>query len=216
MDEIWKDIDNTSGRYQISSNGRFRKKEKEEYYIVKPHLDSYGYQYVCIRFDNNTKKHVAIHRLVAMAFINNPYNLPIVHHIDDNKLNNCVSNLFWCTYAQNNSFRLTANNGRGNSHRVIEQYSLDGKLIATWSSFEEAYRSLNLKNTKATNLISKCCRRKEGRKQAYGYLWKFGMNDPQYKSFVKNYNEELDELFRLACQKSAEEVKEALLRILSE
>lgn len=217
MDELWKDVDNTSGRYQISSFGRLRKKSEDGYNDLKPHLDSYGYQYVKIRFDNEMKsKHVAIHRLVAIAFINNPYNLPLVHHIDENKLNNSVTNLFWCTHAQNNSFRLSANNGTNNSYRVIEQYTLDGKHIATWTSFADAYRSLNLKNPKISNLISKCCRREEGRKQAYGYIWRFGEGDPLYKPSIDDFDEDLGELFRLACEKSAEKVKDALLRILSE
>ena len=86
MDELWKDVDNTSGRYQISSNGRIRKKENEEYVFIEPHLDHYGYQYVMIKYDNVAKaKHVAVHRLVAIAFIKNPYNLPIVHHIDEDR-----------------------------------------------------------------------------------------------------------------------------------
>ncbi len=217
MDELWKDVDNTSGRYQISSAGRLRKVDNGTYRLVNPHLDTYGYQYVTIKFDNIKKsKHVAIHRLVAKAFINNPYNLPIVHHIDENKLNNVASNLFWCTYAQNNSFRLSANNGVVERHREIEQYSLDGEYIATYSSFTEAYRVIRPDKPTISNLISLCCHGKKGRKQAYGYIWRFGKGDPMYKSNIDTPDSNLNELFSLACEKSPERVKDALLVIIGE
>ncbi|MBQ7737052.1 MAG: HNH endonuclease [Oscillospiraceae bacterium] len=179
MKETWKDVPNTSGRYQISSSGNFRKKSiNGEYIDVKPRLDGYGYLYVTLKYDDNEKtKYVAIHRLVAKAFINNPYNLPIVHHIDDNKLNNCVENLFWCTRGQNNSFSFSARKGHVIKDRVIEQYSMDGTLLATYSSFRNASNAIGIKNT---NLISKCCRNLRGRKSAYGYIWRFGVGDKMY------------------------------------
>ena len=87
MNEIWKDVENTSGRYQISSEGRLRTKDHDDYVLVRPYLDRNGYQCASITFDDIGKtKRMSIHRLVAIAFINNPYNLPIVHHIDENKL----------------------------------------------------------------------------------------------------------------------------------
>jgi hypothetical protein len=216
MDELWKDVDNTSGRYQISSKGNFRRRiDNGEYRDIKPSLDPYGYQYVDVIYDNTAKpKRVAIHRLVAMAFINNPYNLPIVHHIDDNKQNNHVSNLFWCTYAQNNSFKISANNGKMDGYREIEQYTLDGKYIKTWSSFIEATNSVRPNNSTYSNLISLCCRGKGGRKSAYGYIWKFGKGDPMYKPSIADSEETINELFRDACKKSPERVKEALLEII--
>ncbi len=216
MDEIWKDVDNTSGRYRISSSGNLMKKNINGYIIVKPTLDRYGYQYVNIKYDNLQKaKRVSIHRLVAIAFINNPYNLPIVHHIDENKLNNAVSNLFWCTYAQNHSFALSARNGFLEKHRVIEQYTLDGKYLKTWSSFSEAYRAIRPQKN-VTSLISDCCYGKHGRKQAYGYKWRFGKGDPMYELSNDITNTNLKELFIIACEKSAKRVEEALLQIINE
>lgn len=218
MDELWKDVDNTSGRYQISSNGRLRQRDKTEYKLINPHLDSYGYQYVTIKFNNNKNpRHVAIHRLVAQAFINNPYNLPVVHHIDDNKLNNTVSNLFWCTHGQNHSFSLSARNGTIQKHRVIEQYTLDGEYIATWNSFIEAYRAIKPNNnSNCTSLISYCCQGKKGRKTAYGYIWRFGKGDPMYEPDIEELDYSIEDLFNIACEKSAEKVRRALINIISE
>lgn len=218
MNEIWKDVENTSGRYQISSEGRLRKKDHDDYVLVRPRYDRDGYQYVEIFFDDIGKnKHISIHRLVAITFINNPYNLPIVHHIDDNKQNNSATNLFWCTHAQNLSFRLSARNGKYNKHREIEQYTLDGKYIATWSSYSEAYRAVSPKNNcKSSGLISECCRGVKGKKQAYGFIWRFGKGDPMYKPSIDASTDNINGLFRMAYEKSPERVKNALLEIIGE
>ena len=114
--EIWKDIEETKGYYQISNYGRvksvsrFHKTKDTGYYskdkILKPSIDNLGYLQVQIRKPEgyNTRngyKTRRIHLLVASAFIDNPYNLPVVNHIDGNKQNNCVDNLEWCTHQEN-------------------------------------------------------------------------------------------------------------------
>ena len=60
-----------------------------------------GYRYYDLRF-NGKKKSKSSHRLVAEAFINNPANLPCVHHKDGNRLNNSVDNLQWVSFSENN------------------------------------------------------------------------------------------------------------------
>ena len=50
------------------------------------------------------QEHARVHRLVAAAFLKNPDNLPVVHHRDDNKANNCVENLEYTTSLQNTRY----------------------------------------------------------------------------------------------------------------
>lgn len=104
--EIWKDIDGFGGRYQVSNLGRIRsiggitwKTDR----ILKTEIGVGGYVRVGL-FKDNKQKHYRVHRLVAQAFITNPDNLPEVNHIDENKLNNRVENLEWCTSEYNHNY----------------------------------------------------------------------------------------------------------------
>lgn len=215
MDEVWQDVENTSGRYQISSLGNVRKQIEGNYVAIKPHFDSYGYLYVNIKYDGSQKnKHVAVHRLVASAFIKNPYNLPIVHHIDENKTNNSVTNLFWCTHGQNNSFSFSARKGAVVNNRVIEQYDMNGLLMATYPSFKAAADAIGVKSD--SNQISKCCRGVQGRKSAYGFVWRFGVGDPMYKIPIDSVDKNHIWLFIRAYMKSPEKVVKMLFEILNE
>jgi len=87
-------------KYQVSSEGRVRKKNKVGFTYRKTHITN-GYYGVTLT-SNYTALTKHVHRLVAIAFIENPKNKPCVNHIDGDKLNNKVSNLEWCTYAENN------------------------------------------------------------------------------------------------------------------
>ena len=96
--EIWKDIQGYEGIYQVSSHGRVRSKHK----IMKPQNDN-GYMRILLRKNGKVKRY-SVHRLVAIAFIDNPYNLPVVNHKDENKGNNYVENLEWCTHKYNTNY----------------------------------------------------------------------------------------------------------------
>ncbi|MDM0987481.1 NUMOD4 domain-containing protein [Clostridium perfringens] len=105
--EVWKEIKGYEGMYQISNLGRvkaleridsrgLRRKEK----ILKYNNTKNGYL-EAVLCKNGKTKHITVHRLVAIHFIENINNLPIVNHIDGNKQNNKVDNLEWCTYSYN-------------------------------------------------------------------------------------------------------------------
>lgn len=84
--------------YRISTFGNLFSNESEVMLLYR--LDKHGYLRTNIPGVNGTKT-VLIHRLVALTFIPNPENKPIVDHIDRNKQNNNVSNLRWATYSEN-------------------------------------------------------------------------------------------------------------------
>ena len=95
---IWKTIEGTNGEYQVSDTGLVKTTKTGR--ILKPTVSSHGYERVCL-FKMDRERRYRVHRLVAMAFIPNPDNLPQVNHIDGNKRNNHVSNLEWVTNEQN-------------------------------------------------------------------------------------------------------------------
>ena len=85
-------ITDTGMLYRELKNGKVRE-------LGYQHVSGYMYGNVC--WNDGTRGPQLIHRLVAKAFIDNPENLPVVDHIDEDKVNNCVDNLRWCTQEQN-------------------------------------------------------------------------------------------------------------------
>lgn len=98
--EIW--CSNIVEHFDISTLGRIRNNKTN--HIIKPDKEEKGYCRLSIKI-NGKKKHFAVHRLVAIAFIPNPNNLPQVDHIDGDKTNNKVSNLRWVSNKQNAQWR---------------------------------------------------------------------------------------------------------------
>lgn len=103
--EEWRDIKGYEGKYQISNYGNVKSLERYDItnhkvneIIKRTEKNQRGY--IRVTLENPHKKFM-VHRLVANAFIDNPYNLPQVNHIDGNKENNNVSNLEWCTRSDN-------------------------------------------------------------------------------------------------------------------
>ena len=102
--ELWKDIPEYEGLYQVSNYGRIKSLHnyRGKGNIIKPKIKNNYYQ-IGLR-KNNIRKWFSIHRLVAENFILNSQNLPQVNHKDENKLNNYVDNLEWCTVLYNNTY----------------------------------------------------------------------------------------------------------------
>jgi hypothetical protein len=173
MEEVWKDIEGYDD-YQVSNHGRVKSLKYGKERIMTPHTINGGYLNVCLSKNSKINWYL-IHRLVAEAFISNPYNLPYINHKDECKTNNHVDNLEWCTRQYNNTYgtgiqRMTEKlKGRNNTKKskTIYQYTLDGKFIKEFPSTMEVERQLGYSNGN----ISQCCLGK--RKTAYGYVWKY-------------------------------------------
>ena len=162
--EVWKDIEESGGRYEVSNKGRVRNKETQ--HILKPGIKC-GYEQVALRCGAITK-HRNIHRLVAIAFIPNPKNLGYVNHIDENKKNNNVENLEWCTCQYNVTY------GKGGMARnsPVIQKSKENEIIKIWGSIKEASETLGIKRQG----ISRVCR--NGRQTSGGFRWEY-LNKPR-------------------------------------
>lgn len=171
MSEIWKDIQGYDGKYQVSNTGKVRSFAKSyrngEGLILSPYIHKRGYYSVCL-FDSAGKhKNHMIHRLVAVAFVPNPNGYNVVNHKDENKLNNNADNLEWCTSGYNLSYG-TARLRQGITYgHPIEQMTVDGIVIAKYSSPETASKLLSID----ASSIHKCCNGR--RKYAGGYMWRF-------------------------------------------
>lgn len=186
MKEIWKDIDGYDGLYQVSNMGRVRVKDrvvkvvrevKYKGHILSQSMDKDGYKLVHIH--GKTKK---VHRLVAMAFIENPSNSPQINHKDLNKSNNNVNNLEWCTSAENNrhSYIHNPDRGRGgtkfgknpNSRSVLQLK--DGVIIRKYDSMSRVQEyGFN------PGRVSKSVR---SGKPYNGYEWRYSQKDDEAKA----------------------------------
>ena len=134
MIELWKDIKNYEGLYQVSNLGNVKSVDRYVYagdnsnhkyqHIKERNLKlSGGDKYIQVILCKNGKiKAFLVHRLVAEAFIPNPDNLPCINHKDENPKNNQVENLEWCTYKYNNEY-----NGRINKCKHKISQTLKGK-----------------------------------------------------------------------------------------
>lgn len=103
-----------NGLYQVSNLGRVKSLERVSKHtkgymvhykekILTPTFEKNGYARVILTKNGTSKLHY-IHGLVAKAFLPNPKNLPEVNHIDEDKINNCVDNLEWCTHKYNSNY----------------------------------------------------------------------------------------------------------------
>ena len=167
--EEWRQIRGFPN-YLISNYGRVKSLERDYKYgshkdiILKPGYRR-GYEKVTL-FLNGKRYVKATHRLVAEAFISNPNNLPVINHKDENKLNNRVDNLEWCTPKYNSHYGNCRQKISKNVSRKVEQLTKNGELIKVWDSMTKASESLNINISQ----ISYCC--KNTRFSAGGYKWR--------------------------------------------
>ena len=158
---LWKDVIDYAGLYQVSNTGVVRSVDRyvrdkrcgKRYikgYVLKAERNKVnGYFYVNLN-KNGITTHRTVHRLVAQAFIPNPNDLPFVNHIDEDKSNNCATNLEWITNSDNlrhsDAWTKIVNNRRN--------YSGEGNPFYGKHHSEETKRKISnsLKNRRENDL----------------------------------------------------------------
>ena len=173
MIEIWKDIKDYEGLYQVSNFGQILSlhyNRSRKCKLLKLIKTKFGYLRVQLFKDGKGKMFI-VHRLVAETFLKNPDNLPQVNHIDENKENNRVDNLEWCTSEYNINYgtrneKVSKTMTNGKTSKKVLQFSLTGEFIREWESTQECGRNgFNQGN------ISSCCLGE--RKSADGFKWQY-------------------------------------------
>lgn len=161
--ENWRTVKGFT-RYEVSDRGNVRNKHTKVAKAIRG--TPTGYRITDLK-ENGEKHTKYIHRLVAEAFLDNPLDLPHVNHKDEDKANNSVENLEWCSVSQNNSY-----NGRakriGMHHREHHPLCKAVRCVETgvvYRSVREAGRHTSI----CSMGISYCLNGKQ--KSAGGYRW---------------------------------------------
>lgn len=131
--EIWKDIPDFEGKYAISNMGRVYSYKSKR--TLAPGLTGQRKNYELVTLYKDKKKfNCRVHRLVALLFVPNPdpEYLTDVNHIDENTRNNRADNLEWVTKTYNNQW---------SKGQYIQQKTLDGEVVNTFPSMQEAARA---------------------------------------------------------------------------
>ncbi len=185
MTEIWKPITGYEGLYEISNLGRVKSVARQcdafgprikngkrlvRERIIKPSKNPKGYLVANLHKDGVSRNHT-IARLVASAFIPNPYNKPQIDHIDNDKTNNHTDNLRWVTARENlnNPISLERRKqnakGRwfGGEHKRGSEASRARTVIVVDPQTQETRRYECMTEMKQYGfnpvVVSKCCRK---------------------------------------------------------
>ena len=176
MEEIWK-VTTVNSDYEVSNLGNVRSNKASTPRLLKPFRrggakkdeDNRG-TYLGVRLlHNGVEQDYGIHRLVALAFIPNPLNLPQVNHKNGIRNDNRVENLEWCDNSYNiwHSYNILGHTNY--NERAICQYTKQGEFVKEWESVVSAEQSTGI----SAGTIGEVCKKKAHRKTAGGYLWRY-------------------------------------------
>lgn len=173
MKEVYKDIKDYEGRYQVSNMGNvmslnYNHTGKKR--LLKPKKEKNGYLRVQL-WQEGKLKQCYIHRLVAQAFLENPHNLPQINHKDQNKENNIVSNLEYCSSEYNNNYGTRTERQAEKLSIPIFAIDCTTGLIEEFVSAMEASRQLKVNRSGIVNCL-------KGRCKTYkGFQWFYAKQD---------------------------------------
>ncbi|WP_165844408.1 NUMOD4 domain-containing protein [Limosilactobacillus fermentum] len=162
MIEIWRKI-KSFPNYQISNLGNVKNIVTNR--KISQWKKENGYLQVTLH-TNGIKRNLYVHRLVAEAFVPNPQKLSDVNHIDEDKSNNCVTNLEWMTHLANCNYGNRGLKISSQLSKPVIQMDLSGNIIQRFPSLI----SVNKAGFGFGNVANVCLGTKE---KAYGYKWKY-------------------------------------------
>lgn len=142
--------------YEVSNLGKVRNIKSGR--TLKPHLNHNGYLKHSL-YKHDKQKELFLHRIIAIAFIDNPGKKPQVNHIDENKLNNDLSNLEWCTERENIIHGTRTKRAAEKCSKKVVQLDLNDNVLNEFESMTQAGQETGT----SVGDISSCC---NGRKKA--------------------------------------------------
>jgi hypothetical protein len=176
MKEVFKPIPiKEYSHYKISNYGRIINSQTNK--ELRPEKLKSGYLRVVLS-NKHYRKRFLVHRLVALAFIPNPNNLPIINHKNEIKNDNRVTNIEWCTHSYNAKYndlskkkaiRCNPCQYLKDNRRKVGKYDLNMNLIKVYDSLIEAGRSIGTDGS----IIWKCCNGHGYVKSVHGYIFKY-------------------------------------------
>ena len=200
--EIWKDIEGFEGKYQVSNFGNVKSLRYRNQKFAKnltPKVTNRGY--IAVMLSKNRKSKLAlVHRLVAMAFVDNPNNYSIVNHKDENQQNNHVDNLEWCNHSHNriysmdkhperrkelaeNLVKYSPRTKKGIPHKYYKKVAILDENNEVISIYENASIAANILGLKTCNVTEVCKANKniivnskqliEKKRRTGGYIFAF-------------------------------------------
>ena len=151
-------------KYEVSNLGKVRNIKSG--IMLKPWITKDGYLRHCL-YKHNKRKNLLLHRIIATAFIDNPGKKPQVNHIDENKLNNDLSNLEWCTERENAIHGTRTKRVAEKLSKKVIQLDLNDNVLNEFESIKQAGQETG---ALARDISDCCCNEK--RKSAGGFKWR--------------------------------------------
>jgi len=183
MKEIWRDVKGYEGLYKVSNKGRVLSLSRQvrckgngirciKQRVLKQEIDHLGYCFVSLHkgLKQYTEK---VHRLVGIAFIENPNNYAEINHRDENPSNNNLENLEWCDHLYNSRYGTRGIKlSKANINNIftslpVIQYTKDGQMVKEFPSIQEASRETGIANG------SICWACKGKLLSAGGFIWNY-------------------------------------------
>lgn len=141
----WRDVPGYDN-YEVSNDGQIRRKP----FVLKPGSIPSGHLTVALSTGNGKPKSMYVHRLVALAFTDNPDGKPIVNHKNGNPKDNRVENLEWATPSENVGHGYWENGRIAPASLPVSMVNSDGEVVRTFQSGAEAAKFVGV-TTKSIN-----------------------------------------------------------------